>query len=130
MKSRINKKSSSVNVGIEHLSFHYKADIEESLPERFSIAPSGDFIPSHLDNLYELSPGDNTLKQLIQPKITDVSLLRPRDYQTLFNTTAEDLSKLGSELKTQDFEKAARAMKKIIIDQKYLATAFYLLLQV
>ena len=130
MKSRINKRTTPSNIGISELSYHYKAEVEEAFPDRFVIAPSGESIPSHLDNLYELAPGDKTLKQLHTPSITDVSLLRPRDYQALFTQTADQLAEMAETLNAEDFSKAAKEMKKITIDQKYLATAFYLLLQV
>lgn len=134
MKSRINKKVTSTNtatnIGIEQLSFHYKAEVEDILPERYAISPSGASIPSHLDSLYELSPANSVLESLSSPSITDNKVLRPREYLSLFNQTACDIEALGKKTETKDLLDAVKSMKKIKVDQNYLATAFYLLLQV
>lgn len=130
MKSRINKKVTATNVGIEQLTFHYKAEVEEILPERYAMSPSGASIPSHLDSLYELSPANGVLESLSTPFITDNSVLRPREYLNLFNQTACDIEALGIKTETKDLLDAVKSMKKIKVDQNYLAAAFYLLLQV
>lgn len=124
------KRISSANVGIEHLSFYYAEDIKNDFPDRFSLSPNGDSIPCHLDQLFELCPGDNTLKALIEPKISDLQLLRPNFYRDLFNETAMELDELSKKLKSNEFKETSKAMKRITVDQSYLSLAFHLLLQV
>lgn len=123
-------KVTAAHIGIERLTFHAHDEIDSPFPTRFSLPPDGEAIPSHLDKLYELSPGDSTLKSLAQPKISDMSLLRPKLYQGVFHDTAEKLAELAEQLNASDLHEAANAMKQTKIDQQYLTLAFNLLLRV
>lgn len=120
-------KVTAANIGIENLSFY---ELEHPFPARFTLPPDGEAIPSHLDKLYELSPGQNILKSLFQPKVSDMSLLRPNQYQAVFTQTAEKLVQLACQLGSTDLHDAANAMKQTKIDQDYLTLASHLLLRV
>ncbi|NRD71752.1 YscX family type III secretion protein [Shewanella sp. VB17] len=123
-------KVTAANIGIEHLSFYASDELEHPFPTRFSLPPNGEAIPSHLDKLYELSPGEHTLKSLLQPKVSDMSLLRPKQYQAVFTDTAEKLARLACQLESADLHDAATSMKQTKIDQDYLTLASHLLLKV
>ncbi|MBB1268985.1 YscX family type III secretion protein [Shewanella sp. SR44-3] len=123
-------KVTAAHIGIEQLTFHAHDEIDSPFPARFSLPPDGEAIPSHLNKLYELSPGDSTLKSLTQPKISDMSLLRPKQYQAVFAQAASKLTELAEQLDADDLRKAANAMKQTKVDQDYLTLAFNLLLRV
>ncbi|MPY25674.1 YscX family type III secretion protein [Shewanella psychropiezotolerans] len=123
-------KVTAAHIGIEHLSFHSSDELDNPFPARFSLPPDGEAIPTHLDKLYELSPGERTLKSLSNPKISDMSLLRPKQYQDTFKEITEQLERLASQLKSDDLQDALALMKQTKLDQDYLSLAFHLLLRV
>ncbi|NRB24680.1 YscX family type III secretion protein [Shewanella sp.] len=123
-------KVTAANIGIEHLSFHSNEELEHPFPARFSLPPDGEAVPSHLDKLYELSPAERTLTSLSNPKISDMSLLRPKQYQQTLNEITEKLEGLASELNSDDLQEALALMKQTRLDQDYLSLAFHLLLRV
>ena len=123
-------KITAANIGIEDLSFHFSEELDNPFPARFSLPPDGEAIPSHLDKLYELSPGELILKSLAQPSVSDMSMLRPKQYQTLFSDAAEKLERLAGQLESVDLHDAAESMRETKIDQDYLSLAFHLLLRV
>lgn len=123
-------KITAANIGIEDLSFHFSDELDNPFPARFTLPPDGEAVPSHLDKLYELSPGELTLKSLAQPSISDMGLMRPKQYQAIFSGTAEKIERLASQLDSVELHDAAESMKQTQIDQDYLSLAFHLLLRV